>query len=214
MMIESKTPRIGEAAPDFSSPTSEGELRLSAWTEKSWVILLGYPAAFTPVSVSEFKEMAARADKFKERNTKIMAVSPDTVYSLLAWKRDLKERFDVNIDFPLVSDTRLKIANQYGMMHPGASQHTPVRATYILDPKRTVRYCAFYPLANGRSIAEILRILQAIQISDDEQVPTPAEWRPGKDLLKTPPRAYKDLDFKAAKDGEDFYYQTKKGGDE
>ena len=116
----------------------------------------------------------------------------------------------MDVDFPLVSDTRLKIATQYGMMHPGASQHTPVRATYILDPKRTVRYSAFYPLANGRSIAEIFRILEAIQVSDDEQVPTPAEWCPGKDLLKTPPRSYTELDFKAAKDGEDFYYQVKK----
>ena len=209
-MIESKTPRIGEAAPDFSSPTTDGELRLSAWTEKSWAILLGYPSAFTPVAVSEFKELASRMDKIKERNAKVMAISPDTVYSLLAFKRDLKTRFDVTLDIPLVSDTRLKIANQYGMMHPGASQHTPVRATYILDPKRTVRYCAFYPLANGRSIAEILRILQAIQVSDDQQVPTPAEWRPGKDVLKTPPRIFKDVDLSADKDGQDFYYQSRK----
>lgn len=209
-MIESKTPRIGEAAPDFSSPTTDGELRLSAWTEKSWAILLGYPSAFTPVAVSEFKELAARMDKIKERNAKVMAISPDTVYSLLAFKRDLKTRFDVALDIPLVSDTRLKIANQYGMMHPGASQHTPVRATYILDPKRTVRYCAFYPLANGRSIAEILRILQAIQVSDDQQVPTPAEWRPGKDVLKTPPRIFKDVDLGADKEGQDFYYQSRK----
>jgi peroxiredoxin 2/4 len=209
-MAEFTMPRIGEAAPDFSASSTNGELRLSAWADKQWVILLGYPAAFTPVAVTEFKEIVGKNEKLRERNTKILAVSPDTVYSLLAWKRDLRERFQINADFPLISDSKLKIAKSYGMIHPGATSHAPVRATYILDPKRTVRYCSFYPLANGRSIAEILRVVQAIQVSDDQQTLTPAEWRPGKDVLKAAPGSYDKVDLGSQKEGEDFYLKFQK----
>jgi peroxiredoxin 2/4 len=209
-MIELKTPKIGEAAPDFSAPSTAGELRLSNWLDGRWVIVLGYPAAFTPVSVTEFKELTGYSKQLGERNAHVLAISPDTVYSLIAFQRDLKERFQVNVDFPLVSDTKLKIANLYGMMHPGASLHTPVRATYILDPKRTVRYCAFYPLANGRSMAEVIRILSAIQASDTSQAPTPAEWTPGKPLLSSPPSTYADVQ-KSLKEGEDFYLRYQEG---
>lgn len=208
----STIPRIGGGVPEYVATSTAGDLRLSTWQEEHWLILLFYPAAFTPVAVTEFRELAAQKAELKAKNTKIQAISPDSLSSLLAWQRDLKARFQTELDFPLVSDAGLEICHQFGAIHSNASARAPVRATFIVDPKRTIRYLSFYPLANGRSIKEVLRVLDALQASDKHQKTTPAEWQKGQEMLAAPPMTWEDLK-EVDKEGCDFYYQPEKVGD-
>lgn len=206
--MESSFPRIGDPAPDFVAPSTQGELRLSQWCSDSWSLLLAFPAAFAPVSVSEIQELARKLEGMKEIGIQCLAIFPDTVQALLAWQRDLATRFSTKINIPFVSDTRLAIASQFGMIHPGASPNVPVRATFILDPRQTIRFVAYYPLANGRSIEELTRIAAALAASDRQQAPTPASWKPGQPLLKAPPTRFEELTELEPEKGSDFYFNS------
>lgn len=179
-------PRLNERAPEFNAKTTHGDKSLKDY-EGKWLVLFSHPADFTPVCTTEFMAFAKRADDFKEINTELLGLSIDSHYSHLAWVRNIKENFDVDIPFPIIADLDMKVAKSYGMIHPGAADTSAVRATFIIDPKGVLRAMVYYPMTNGRSIDEFIRLVTALQTSDEHGVATPENWQPGDKVIVPPP---------------------------
>jgi len=179
-------PRMNQPAPDFDAVTTHGNHKLADYQGKWWV-LFSHPADFTPVCTTEFMAFAKRQDEFSKLNTELLGLSIDSHYSHLAWTRNIKEKFDVDVNFPIIADLSMKVANDYGMIHPGASDTSAVRATFIIDDKGVLRAMVYYPMSNGRSIDEILRLVTALQTSDANGIATPEGWQPGDKVIVPPP---------------------------
>ena len=179
-------PRMNQPAPDFDAVTTHGDRKLADYKGK-WLILFSHPADFTPVCTTEFMAFAKRQDEFSNLNTELLGLSIDSHYAHLAWVRNIKEKFDVNINFPIIADLNMKVANAYGMIQPGASDTSAVRATFIIDDKGVLRAMVYYPMSNGRSIDEILRLVTALQTSDANGIATPEGWQPGDKVIVPPP---------------------------
>ena len=179
-------PRMNQPAPDFDAVTTHGDRKLADYQGK-WLILFSHPADFTPVCTTEFMAFAKRQDEFSNLNTELLGLSIDSHYAHLAWVRNIKEKFDVNINFPIIADLNMKVANAYGMIQPGASDTSAVRATFIIDDKGVLRAMVYYPMSNGRSIDEILRLVTALQTSDANGIATPEGWQPGDKVIVPPP---------------------------
>ena len=186
-------PRIGERAPDFRAVTTHGELTFSEWAGDHWVVLFSHPADFTPVCSTELLEFARRAPEFVERGTRLIGLSVDSVHAHLAWVQNLKERAGVSIEYPLISDVTGKIARRYGMFHPHETDTATVRAVFFIDPKRTVRATIYYPLNVGRSVDEILRVLDGLQTTDAHSVAVPVNWKPGEQVIVPPPKTQEQV---------------------
>lgn len=181
-------PRIGDPAPDFTAPTTHGEITFSEWQGDDWVVLFSHPADFTPVCTTELAALAERAPEFRARNVKLLGLSIDSIHAHLAWRENIREKLGVTLPYPIIADLSMAVASRYGMLHPGASQTATVRAVFFIDPKRTVRALVYYPLTNGRSIDEILRVVDALQTSDLHGVATPVDWRKGEKVIVPPPK--------------------------
>ena len=182
-------PRIGDTAPDFTATTTDGEITFSQWQDKDkdhWVVLFSHPADFTPVCTTELSEFARKASDFAKRNVKLIGVSVDSIHSHLAWVRNMEEIMKVSIDYPLVADLDMKVAQKYGMIHPGASNTATVRAVFVIDPKHVIRAMIYYPMSNGRSVKEILRLVDSLQLSDAKGIATPVNWEPGESVVIPP----------------------------
>lgn len=179
-------PRLNEPAPDFKAVSTQGEVTLSQFKGK-WVVLFSHPADFTPVCTTEFIELARRFDEFEQRNVQLIGLSIDSIYSHIAWVRNIEENFGVKIKFPLIADLDMKVAQAYGMIHPGAASTATVRCVFIIDDKGVVRAMIYYPLTNGRNIDEIVRIVDALQTHEEHKVATPANWRPGDKVILPAP---------------------------
>ena len=179
-------PRMNQAAPDFDAVTTYGNKKLSDYQGK-WLVLFSHPADFTPVCTTEFIAFAKRQDEFTSLNTELLGLSIDSHYSHLAWVRNIKEKFNVDVNFPIIADLDMKVANAYGMIQPGASDTSAVRATFIIDDKGILRAMVYYPMTNGRSIDEIVRLVTALQTSDANGIATPEGWQPGDKVIVPPP---------------------------
>lgn len=179
-------PQLNRPAPDFSAVTTDGVKQLSDYSGK-WLILFSHPADFTPVCTTEFMAFANRAAEFQELNTDLLGLSIDSHYAHLAWIRNIKENFGVDIPFPIIADLDMKVATAYGMVHPGASDTSAVRATFLIDPEGVLRAMVYYPMSNGRSIDEFLRLIKAMQTSDANGIATPEGWQPGDKVIVPPP---------------------------
>ncbi len=179
-------PRINEPAPAFTAPTTHGVKTLEDYKGK-WLVLFSHPADFTPVCTTEFIAFAKRNDDFQARNCELLGLSIDSHYSHVAWVRNIKEKFGIEVPFPIIADLKMDVAKAYGMIHPGAADTSAVRATFIIDPEGTMRAMVYYPMTNGRSIDEILRLLTALQTSDEHGVATPENWQPGDKVIVPPP---------------------------
>ncbi len=179
-------PRINEPAPDFTAKTTHGDLTLSDFKGK-WVVLFSHRADFTPVCTTEFIAFAKRNARFEALNTKVIGLSIDSVFSHLAWVRNIKDNFDIEIPFPIIADLDMNVANLYGMVHPEAADTSAVRAVFVIDDKGILRAMIYYPLSNGRSIDEVLRLVEALQTSDTHGVATPENWQPGDKVIVPPP---------------------------
>jgi peroxiredoxin (alkyl hydroperoxide reductase subunit C) len=179
-------PRMNHAAPHFDAVTTYGNKKLSDYQGK-WLVLFSHPADFTPVCTTEFMAFAKRQDEFTNLNTELLGLSIDSHYSHLAWVRNIKEKFNVDVNFPIIADLDIKVANAYGMIQPGASDTSAVRATFIIDDKGILRAMVYYPMTNGRSIDEILRLVTALQTSDANGIATPEGWQPGDKVIVPPP---------------------------
>jgi peroxiredoxin (alkyl hydroperoxide reductase subunit C) len=185
-------PRIGEKAPVFKAVTTQGEINFPADYKGSWVILFSHPADFTPVCTSEFMTFASMEKQFNEAGCKLVGLSVDGLYSHIAWLRTIKEKIEyrgmknVEVKFPLIEDITMEVATKYGMMMPGESNTKAVRAVFFIDPKGVIRTIIYYPLSLGRNFDELYRALIALKTADEFGIATPADWRPGDDVIISP----------------------------
>jgi peroxiredoxin (alkyl hydroperoxide reductase subunit C) len=203
-------PQLNAPAPAFSAKTTHGDRKLEDYRGK-WLILFSHPADFTPVCTTEFIGFANAAPKFSEMGCELLGLSIDSLFSHLAWTRNIKEKFGVEIPFPIIEDIKMEVASAYGMVHPGAADTQAVRATFFIDPEGILRAMVYYPMSNGRSIDEFVRLLQALQMSDANGVATPENWCPGKPVIVPPPKTAEAADKRASEgyDTVDWYYSTK-----
>ncbi|HOF53751.1 MAG TPA: peroxiredoxin [Bacilli bacterium] len=183
-----RMPLIGDKAPAFTAVTTQGMINFPEDYKGKWVILFSHPADFTPVCTTEFMTFASLADDFKALNTELVGLSVDSLYAHIAWLRKIKEiewkNFkDIEVKFPLIEDIRMDVAKKYGMIQPGQSNTQAVRAVFVVDPNGIVRTILYYPLSMGRNFDDIKRIIQALQKADTDKVATPADWRPGDDVI-------------------------------
>ena len=185
-MAPPSLPRLNEPAPDFDAKTTFGQKKLSDY-KGSWLILFSHPADFTPVCTTEFMAFAKAQDKFKALGCELLGLSIDSNYAHIAWTRAIKEKFGVDINFPIIEDLSMQVAKAYGMIQPGASDTSAVRATFLIDSNGVLRAMVYYPMSNGRSIDEFLRLLTALQTSDKHGVATPENWQPGDKVIVPPP---------------------------
>ncbi len=170
-------------APDFEANTTHGPIKLSEWAQGKWVILFSHPADFTPVCTTEFVEFAKMNDEFAKRNVQLIGNSIDSVYSHIAWTRNIEQNFGVKIPFPVIADLDQKVAQLYGMVHIASAATAAVRCVFFIDPKRTLRAMIYYPLNVGRNFVEILRVVDALQTVDKYGVACPANWTPGQEVI-------------------------------
>ena len=184
---------LGDKAPSFVAQTTQGEVRFPDDYRGKWVILFSHPAAFTPVCTTEFLAFARQHKAFKALNTELLALSTDMFFKQEEWLasiREVKADDTPDIEFPVIADEDMSIANAYGMIHPEKALDITVRAVFIIDPVGVVQSMIHYPVNTGRSIDEIMRQLKALQRIRDKTVATPAEWKPGDDLIVMPEDAY------------------------
>jgi peroxiredoxin (alkyl hydroperoxide reductase subunit C) len=180
-------PQLNKPAPDFEARTTHGVKKLSDYKSR-WLVLFSHPADFTPVCTTEFIAFAKHYDEFQAIGADLLGLSIDSLYSHVAWVRNIKEKFSVDIKFPVIEDLSMSVAKSYGMIHPGAADTSAVRSTFIIDPNSVLRAMVYYPMTNGRSIPEFLRIIKALQASDEHKIATPEGWQPGDKVIVPPPQ--------------------------
>ncbi len=179
-------PRLNEPAPEFEAVTTHGVLRLSDYRGR-WLILFSHPADFTPVCTTEFIAFAEIYPELQRRGVDLLGLSIDSVYSHIAWIRNIEEKMGVEIPFPIIADLNKEVATLYGMIMPGESKTETSRCVFVIDPDGVLRAMIYYPLTTGRNTDEILRLIDALQTTDAHKVATPANWRPGDKVIVPPP---------------------------
>lgn len=183
-----RMPLIGDDAPAFKAVTTQGDISFPEDYKGKWVILFSHPADFTPVCTTEFMTFASMLQEFKDLNTELIGLSVDSLYAHIAWLRKIQElewngMKNVEVTFPLIEDIRMEVAKKYGMIQPGASNTQAVRSVFFIDPKGKIRAIIYYPLSLGRNFDEIKRVIIALQKADSDNCATPANWRPGDDVI-------------------------------
>ncbi|ADR22138.1 peroxidase [Marivirga tractuosa] len=187
--------RIGDTAPNFQADTTEGKIDFHEWLGDSWGILYSHPADFTPVCTTEIGRTAQLKDEFAKRNTKVAVVSVDDVKSHNEWKKDVNETQNTTVEFPIIGDENRVVANLYDMIHENASATATVRSVFFIGPDKKIKASITYPASTGRNFAEILRVIDSLQLTAKHQVATPADWKFGEDVIITP--AVKDEEIAA-----------------
>lgn len=175
--------RIGDTAPDFTTETSTGPIRFHDWIGDSWAYFFSHPADFTPVCTTEMGRTAQLAAEFAARNCKPLGLSTDTAAEHVKWIADVNDTQNTDLKFPIVADPDRTVANLYGMIHPAVNTTEAVRTVFIIDPARKIRLMMTYPMNVGRNFAEILRVIDALQLADAKRIATPADWQPGGDVI-------------------------------
>ncbi|HEX8403821.1 MAG TPA: peroxiredoxin [Duganella sp.] len=177
------TLRLGDTAPDFEQDSSIGKLKFHEWAGDSWVVLFSHPADFTPVCTTELGLTAKLKPEFDKRNVKAIALSVDPAESHKAWITDIEDTQDTVVGFPIIADEDRKVATLYDMIHPNASTTATVRTLFVIDPNKKVRLSLTYPMSTGRNFDEVLRVIDALQLSDGYTVATPGNWKDGDDVI-------------------------------
>lgn len=218
--VRNVMPRIGEKAPVFKANTTQGEINFPADYKGKWVILFSHPADFTPVCTTEFMAFASLQDEFEKMNTQLVGLSVDGIFSHVAWLRSIKNieykgMKNVDVKFPLIDDLSQNVASLYGMIQPEESTTAAVRAVFVIDPKGIIRTVIYYPLSLGRNFDELKRVVQGLQTADNFGVATPADWRPGDEVIvPTTPVMDKAQERADGKDKDlhcyDWFFCTKK----
>ena len=175
--------RIGDLAPNFTAETTQGRITFHEWKGKSWAILFSHPRDFTPVCTTELGTVARLMPEFARRNTKVIGLSIDPVESHHAWERDIREVTGTAVNFPMIADPSRAVATLYDMIHPNASDTSTVRSVFIVGPDNKVMLSLTYPASTGRNFDEVLRVLDALQLSARFPVATPANWQRGQDVI-------------------------------
>ncbi|MGK5050792.1 peroxiredoxin [Janthinobacterium sp. RB2P8] len=177
------TLRLGDVAPDFEQDSSIGTLKFHEWAGDSWVVLFSHPADFTPVCTTELGLTAKLKPEFDKRNVKAIALSVDAAESHKSWIKDIEETQNTVVGFPIIADVDKKVSVLYDMIHPEQSVTATVRSVFIIDPNKKVRLILTYPLSTGRNFNEILRVIDALQLTDGYTVATPGNWQDGDDVI-------------------------------
>ncbi|MEQ9736996.1 MAG: peroxiredoxin [Algiphilus sp.] len=178
--------RLGDTAPDFEADTTEGRIRFHDWLGDSWGVLFSHPADYTPVCTTELGETAKLKQEFDKRNTKVIAVSVDSVEDHKGWSRDIEETQHCTVNFPIIADEDRQVSQRYDMLHPGEGDASTVRSVFLIDPNKKIRMTLTYPKSAGRNFVEILRVIDSIQLTDGYKVATPVNWRDGEDVIILP----------------------------
>ncbi|MBO3708416.1 MAG: peroxiredoxin [Candidatus Accumulibacter sp.] len=186
---------IGDEAPDFNAPTTEGMISFHEWIGDSWAILFSHPKDFTPVCTTELGYLARLKPEFDKRNTKVIGLSIDSVDDHQRWAGDIAETQGAELNYPLIGDTDLVVAKLYDMIHPNASgnaagrtavDNATVRSVFLIGPDKRIKLTMTYPMSAGRNFDEVLRALDAVQLNARHTVATPVNWRPGEDVIIPP----------------------------
>jgi peroxiredoxin (alkyl hydroperoxide reductase subunit C) len=199
-------PRLNEPAPPFEAVTTHGTLNLSDF-EGRWLILFSHPADFTPVCTTEFLAFAEIFPDLQKRGTDLLGLSIDSVFSHIAWVRNIEEKTGVKIPFPVIADLNKDVATKYGMLMPGESKTETSRCVFFIDPKGILRAMIYYPLSLGRNMQEILRVIDALQTATANGVATPANWVPGDKVIVPAPNTQEGAEerMKAGYECTDWY---------
>ena len=180
------TIKLGDIAPDFTAPTTEGEINFHEWLGDSWGILFSHPADYTPVCTTELGTVAQYTDEFNKRNVKVAALSVDGVDSHHGWIKDINETQNTTVNFPIIGDEDRKVATLYDMIHPNADSTLTVRSVFLIGPDKKVKLTLTYPAATGRNFDELLRVVDSLQLTAYHKVATPANWNQGDDCVIVP----------------------------
>jgi thioredoxin-dependent peroxiredoxin len=178
--------RLGDIAPNFTAQTTAGDINFYDYLGDGWGILFSHPADYTPVCTTELGKTALLQEAFLERNTKVLAVSVDTLDQHHGWIGDINETQTVSVGFPIIADPDRTVANLYDMIHPNASETFTVRSLFIIAPDKKVKLIITYPASTGRNFHEVLRVLDSLQLTAQYSVATPADWKPGEDVIVVP----------------------------
>jgi peroxiredoxin 2/4 len=203
-------PRLGAQAPAFQAETTHGIIRLEDY-RGGWLILFSHPADFTPVCTTEFIGFAEIAPELRKRNVELLGLSIDSTYSHIAWVRNIEQNFGIKISFPVIADLNKEVASLYGMIMPGESKTETSRCVFVIDPNGLLRAMIYYPLTTGRNMEEILRLIDALQVTDQHGVATPANWRPGQKVIVPPPKTTEAAEerMQAGFECKDWYFCKK-----
>ncbi|MEC7881735.1 MAG: peroxiredoxin [Verrucomicrobiota bacterium] len=178
--------RLGDEAPNFQAETTEGNIDFHEWIGDGWAILFSHPADYTPVCTTELGYTAKLKPEFDKRGVKPIAVSVDPIEDHHGWISDINETQNTKVNFPIIADPDRSVATAYDMIHPNAAEKFTVRSVFIIDPNKKIRLTITYPPATGRNFDEILRVIDALQLTDNHAVATPVNWRDGEDCIVVP----------------------------
>lgn len=202
--MNSRPLRIGDEAPDFTCRSTQGEVAMSGHRGR-WLVFFSHPADFTPVCTSEFVAFAKAAPEFDAIGCDLLGLSVDSLFSHLAWVRAIEERFGLKVPFAICEDPSMAIANAYGMLDAASGSSATVRGLFVIDPQGLIRMSCFYPMSTGRNVAEVLRTVKALQLSDAHDVATPEGWTPGGEIID-----FADMTREDGLGVSDWLYQTRK----
>jgi alkyl hydroperoxide reductase subunit AhpC len=180
------TIQLGQIAPDFTQVSTAGKISFHDWLGSSWGVLFSHPRDYTPVCTTELAEAARLKPEFDKRNVKIIGLSVDPIDSHAGWEKDIEETQGQAVNFPMLADADRLVSNLYGMVHPAADPSITVRSVFVIDPNKKVRLTITYPPSTGRNFAEILRVIDSLQLTDAHKVATPVNWTPGQDVIIVP----------------------------
>ncbi|MGE6740495.1 peroxiredoxin [Allorhizobium pseudoryzae] len=199
--------RLNDRAPGFTARSTAGDISLSSYRGR-WVLFFSHPADFTAVCTSEFLAFAKAEERFRRLNCDLLGLSVDSLYAHVAWLQDIERNFGVRVGFPLIEDSSMVIAKAYGMLDSTSASSATVRATYIIDPQGIIRAIVWYPMTVGRSVDELLRLVEALQVSETEGALTPEGWQPGCALVE--PAAQTLETARQAEPGHAWYYRERR----
>lgn len=185
--------RLGDTAPDFTADSSIGTLNLYEFLGDSWGVLFSHPADYTPVCTTELGKTAKLAQEFVARNTKVLALSVDSVESHKGWISDINETQQTTVNFPIIADENRSVANLYDMIHPNASETFTVRSLFVIGPDKKIKLIITYPASTGRNFNEVLRVIDSLQLTANYSVATPADWQQGEDVVVVPAIKTEDI---------------------
>jgi len=191
--------RLGDTAPDFIAETTEGTIEFHKYLGDSWGVLFSHPKDYTPVCTTELGRVANLKNEFDTRNVKVLALSVDPVDSHKGWVNDINETQGCTVNYPIIADPDKKVAEMYDMIHPNALNNLTVRSVFVIGPDKKVKLTITYPASTGRNFAEILRVIDSLQLTADYQVATPVDWKHGDDCVVVPAIKTEDIPAKFPK---------------
>ena len=175
--------QLGDTAPDFTAETTQGKINFYDFLGDHWGVIFSHPADYTPVCTTELGRTAQLKNEFDKRDVKVIAVSVDPLDKHHGWTKDINETQNCNVEFPIIADEDKKVANLYGMIHPNASTTATVRSLFVIGPDKKIKLIILYPASTGRNFNEVLRVIDSLQLTANHSVSTPADWKPGEDVI-------------------------------